>query len=260
MISEVFEFFEIVAEELLSASPVVITSSTLSKQGSSTLLADLRTKLQVTTDSQAIKKAVEELRRHFKGKDAKLPFDYNPSTAKFTSTDGGFLQFVNDMKGIRSIGKHSRLFECTVATRLKDRVTGAIHRVGHPRDKKKKIAEFNKHLLKLGFTKPVLSGKEKDGGLDIIWQLPLGTVPHRPFVSIQCKNASFDPEVANASNGNGSQSLALHDGLQVSVHVPCVFFNDYLEPVCVGRKPLQYVPLGLTDLAKLSKTVTLELI
>lgn len=260
MFRGLFEFFEIVAEELVTSSPSFITPTSISSLGASSILDDLRDELEVTTHADAITAAVEKLRKHFEGKDAATPFDYDPTIAKFTAIDLPFLQFVSEMKGIRSIGTRSRDFECTVATRLQLRAKGAIHRVGHPRDTKKLRKEFNLHLKKLGFRKPVLLGKDKDGGLDIIWQLPLGTVPHRPFISVQCKNAKFDMAVADASTGSGSRSLSQHEGLQAVVHVPCVFFNDYLYPELLGRKQLQFVPLGLTDLAVLSNTVSLDLI
>jgi len=47
---------------------------------------------------------------------------------------------------------------------------------------------FNEHLRTLGFDRPVALGWDKDGGLDILWLLPIGSIPHRPIVSVQCKN------------------------------------------------------------------------
>jgi len=262
MVSSLFEFFEIVAEELCIHGPkVVITPHSLNaKNQDSSLLDDLKREVRASTEREAIKVAIEELRKHFKAKGAKLPFEYESTTGMFVSTDSIFLLFIKDMSLIRSAGKHSRDFECRVAERLRLRATGAIHRVGHPRDVKKKKVDFNTHLQTLGFGRPVLLGKEKDGGLDILWQLPLGTIPHRPFVSVQCKNGKFNMDAAQASVGAGSISLSQYDGLQPSVHVSCVLFNDYLYPQRIADKQLNFVPLGLTDLASLEQVATMELI
>jgi hypothetical protein len=106
----------------------------------------------------------------------------------------------------------------------------------------------------------VALGQEKDGGLDILWLLPLGSIPHRPIVSVQCKNGEFNVEVADTSLGAGVRSLSQHTGLQPTVHVPCVFFNDYIHADILGGKQLQYVPLGLTDLARMQHKISVKLI
>ena len=164
------------------------------------------------------------------------------------------------MNSIRSIGKRSHDFECTVARRLSNRATGSIHRVGHPRDTKKKSAQFNEYLRTLGFSRPVLLGKDKDGGLDILWFLPIGTAPHRPIVSVQCKNGVFNMDEARKSVGSASDSLSQHGGLQSQVHVSCVLFNDYIYPELFSAKQMHFVPLGITDLAPLEQKVSVELI
>ncbi len=256
----VCEFLEIIAEELVSTSPIYLTAASLSAQGHSSILDDLQKKLKVTTGNDAITSAVNELTTHFQDKDARLPFDFDVATAKFTALDLDYLTFITDMKAIRTIGKHSRQFECSVAHRLKLRATGAIHRVGYPRDIKKRKIDFNAHLKTLGFERPVLLDKEKDGGLDILWQLPLGTVPHRPFVFVQCKNGRFEMKVADGSLASGDRSLSQHGGLMSKVHIPCVLFNDYIWPALLGKKQLNYVPLGLSDLASLSSPANVELI
>ena len=261
MSAAIFEFFELVAEELCDDGSKVITPDSLKAKGKdSSLLDDLQSDLKANIAEEAIKLAVEELEKHFKGKGAALPFDYEPSTGLFQAKDVEFLRFVKEMSGIRSSGRRSRDFECRVAERLQARATGTIHRVGHPRDIKKKKTDFNAHLRTLGFDRPVLLGKEKDGGLDILWQLPIGTIPHRPFVSVQCKNGKFDMDAAQASIGTGSMSLSQYTGLQPSVHVPCVVFNDYVYPQRLSAKQWNFVPLGLTDLASMEKDVSVELI
>lgn len=207
-----------------------------------------------------IPRAVKKLKEHFDSKGSRLPFEYVPATGIFTATDAEFLSFVSEMKDIRSIGKRSRDFECSVATRLGQRATGSIHRVGFPRDKKKNRGDFNAHLQTLGFGEPVSLGKEKDGGLDILWLLPIGSMPHRPIVSVQCKNGEFNMEAADISVSAGSRSLAQHTGLQGPVHVPCVLFNDYVNPQILTTKKLNFVPLGLTDLTAIEQKCSVELI
>ena len=256
-----FEFFELVAEELSVAESKVITHEDLrTNDEDSPLLQALIKNLKAVSAEDAIPSAVKKLQEHFAAKDAKLPFGYEIGTGRFTVVDSDFLSFVNDMRDIRSIGVRSRDFECTVSRRLGQRATGEIHRIGHPRDRKKTKAAFNRHLKKLGFKSSVLRGNEKDGGLDILWLLPLGTIPHRPFVSVQCKNGEFKMDEADKSIGAGSRSISQHAGLQERVHVPCVLFNDYIHPGILTSKLMNFVPLGLTDLALLEPRISVELI
>lgn len=256
-----FEFFELIAEELCDDGSKVITPDGLKSKGKdSTLLDDLQSDLKASSPEEAIELAVAELEKHFKAKGAALPFEYEPSTGTFQAKDVKFLKFVKEMSGIRSSGTRSADFECRVAERLQVRATGTIHRVGFPRKTKKKKADFNAYLRTLGFDRPVLLGKEKDGGLDILWQLPIGSIPHRPFVSVQCKNGKFDADAAQASVGTSSMSLSQYAGLQSSVHVPCVIFNDYIYTQRLTAKQWNFVPLGLTDLASMQQDVSVELI
>jgi hypothetical protein len=261
MPAPLFEFFEVIAEELSGASPTVITPDSLRpKEQGSVLLEQLTREMKAGDADDAIRRAVKALEGHFKSKGSKLPFDFDAKTSLFAAVDQDFLGFVKDMSSIRSIPKRSRDFECTVAEWLGKRATGAVHRVGHPRDTKKKTKEFNKHLRTLGFANPVLLGREKDGGLDIIWVLPLGTLPHRPLVLVQCKNGEFEMEAADISVNAATRSLGQHGRLQASVHVPCVLFNDYLYPDVMTIKQMNYIPLGLSDLAAMETKISVELI
>jgi hypothetical protein len=261
MPAPLFEFFEIIAEELSDASSTVITQDDLRpKNKESVLLEQLTKQMRAGNADDAIERAVKALQQHFTSKGSKLPFGYDARTGQFTATDPEFLEFVKEMSSIRSISKRSRDFECTVAEWLGKRATGAIHRVGHPRDAKKKSKEFNKHLRTLGFKNPILLGREKDGGLDIIWLLPLGTLPHRPLVLVQCKNGEFKMEAADISLGAAIRSLSQHGCLQASVHVPCVLFNDYLYPDILTAKQMNYIPLGLSDLAAMETKISVQLI
>jgi hypothetical protein len=256
-----FDFFERIAQELSGRGSSVITHEDFREdEDLSPLLEALIKCLKAASVEDTIQCAVEQLKEHFEVKGAKLPFDYRSETGMFTATDPEFLSFVSETKDMRSIGKRSKDFECSVAKRLALRATGTLHRVGHPRDREKKKPEFNRYLRKLGFDRPVLLGKEKDGGFDILWMLPLGTIPHQPIVSIQCKNGEFNMAEADKSVAAAKRSFGQNHRLQPSVHVPCVLFNDYLYPKRITEKAVEFVPLGLTDLASLSKLTTLDLI
>ena len=139
---------------------------------------------------------------------------------------------------------------------LAQRVTGDVHRVGWPRNERARTKEFNEYLRPLGFNGKVLTGREKDGGLDVLWVLPVGTVPHRPLLSVQCKNGLFNLDDADKSVGAAERSLGEHRGLLERIHVPCVLFNDYIHPEMLTTKRLNFVPLGLTDLSQLVRTVS----
>jgi len=261
MPAALFEFFEVIAEELTATPSRVITNEDFRiNDKDSPLLENLMKELKAVGPEDAFRSTVVKLEEHFNGKGAKLPFEYLPETGRFTATDPEFLSFVNDMRGMRTIGKRARDFECTVAQRLDQRTTGAIHRVGYPRDAKKTRAAFNKHLMTLGFDAAVLYGREKDGGFDILWLLPIGSMPHKPIVSVQCKNSEYNIDDAHKSVATAIESFTRHVGLQTTVHVPCVLFNDYISPTMLRRKPMGFVPLGLTDLAPLAGRIPVELI
>ncbi len=256
-----FEFFEVIAEELSVQPSRVLTRKDLQlNPEQAPLLDELKDEMGSQTTEDAIQMAVDFLDLHFKSKGSQLPFAYDEPTGRFTATDVEFLNFVRDTSSIRSLGKKSRDFEISVMQRLQHRATGTLHRVGFPRDHMKLRDAFNEHLKELGFNGQVLLGQEKDGGFDILWELPIGAVPHRPIVSVQCKNGEFDIGQADQSVGAGSRSLAQHRGLQASVHIPCVLFNDYIYPKIIVNKPLNFVPLGLSDLSRLETPVSVEAI
>lgn len=256
-----FAFFETVAEELSSEPSRVITRAD-SRLGDddAPLFDELKIETRTSSSEDAIRAAVDWLDNHFRGKGSFLPFSYDPGSGRFTAVDATFLQFIERMKNIRTIGKRSQQFELEVMEKLSGRVTGSLHRVGAPRTRMPRRAGFNTYLKTLGFADDVLLGREKDGGLDILWLLPIGTIPHRPIVSVQCKNTEFSLEDGNASVGAGKSSLGQHRRLQPDVHVPCVLYNDYLYPEVVMPKAMNFVPLGLTDLSPLTQPTTAEAI
>lgn len=137
MLEPLFEFFERIALELSDTNSKVITHEDFRvNKDHSPLLEILMKNLKAPSIETTIPCAVEKLKEHFKGKGAKLPFEYKPETGMFTATDAKFLSFVSEMKDIRSIGKRSKVFECRVAKQLALRSTGTLHRVGHPQKEK----------------------------------------------------------------------------------------------------------------------------
>ena len=259
MPSPLFQFFEMIAEELTLEESRVLTVADFDPAGDdASVLDDLRKQLGVMTNDEAMKEGVKRLREHFEARGSQLPFTYDEVSGRFKAADHEYLKFVTEIREIRGQGKNSKTFEVGVMERMKARVTGALHRVGHPRTKCRKATQFNKYLAdNLGFDGYVpLGSKEKDGGFDILWALPLGALPHRPLVSVQCKNGVYRLKDADASCGPSKRSLGQHSGLLADVHVMCVLFNDYITNDVLPKKAMQFVPLGLSDLGALSATVT----
>lgn len=249
MPSPLFQFFEMVAEELTLEESRVLTALDFDPAGNdSSVLDELREQLGVMTNDDAIRGAVDRLEEHFKARGSGLPFSYDAESSRFRAIDKEYLELITQMREIRGQGKSSKTFELSVMGRVKLRVTGALHRVGDPRDVKKKKKQFNAYLAKIGFGGNVLTGRERDGGFDILWELPIGAKPHRPLVSLQCKNSVYRLKDGDASCGPAKRSLNEHSGLMAEVHVLCVFFNDYITSDLLPKKAMPWVPLGLSDL------------
>jgi hypothetical protein len=187
-----------------------------------------------------------------------MPFGYDLSTGRYWRLEPDFIKFVSDARSIRGSGlPAAKTFEIQTCKRLSGRLTGLLHQVGAPRKKSKTKAQFVAHLTKLGFGSDVLEAKDKDGGFDIIWLPPLGAIPLRPVVSIQCKNSSFDREAAFASAGQAQRSIMRHSHMRASgTYMLGVVFNDYIDQTFEGKaKGWGFVPLGLSDLSALQTNV-----
>lgn len=256
MQSKIFTFFEVIAEELCSEPTRVITRTEIEVGRDTTLFDELKIETRSATTEQAIIASITFLDAHFRDKGSTLPFTYDASTGRFDAIDLPYLCFIKRMSNIRSINTRSQEFELQVMEKLQSRATGSLHRVGHPRTRFKKKSEFNAYLKTLGFSGNVLLDKDKDGGLDILWMLPIGSSVHRPIVSIQCKNGVFNMGEGDKSVGAATRSLNQHRRLIGTVHVQCVLFNDYLYPEIVTKKGMTFVPLGLTDLSTVRQAIT----
>src|SRR5262249_18268659 len=115
MPNPIFEFFELIAEELCAEESRVITRPDLmANKEQAPLLEALKREMKAATSEDAIRLCVQGLEAHFADRGAKLPFTYDPSTGRFTALDKDFLNFVVAMSSIRSVGKKSKDFELGV--------------------------------------------------------------------------------------------------------------------------------------------------
>ncbi|HTR53369.1 MAG TPA: hypothetical protein VMJ10_21895, partial [Kofleriaceae bacterium] len=188
--SVIFELFEILSIELAGRADAQVINE--SKLGDASLLGELKNTFRETDDAKAFEHGVHALAAHFAEREAKLPFSYDLPTRTFTPEDPDYLDFIAFAHHLRGRGKDSKDFEIETLKRLKHRLTGSLRRVGHPRDVHRRKAEYLAYLRKLGFDKNALEANDKDGGFDILWLPPLGALPLRPIVSVQCKNSNFD--------------------------------------------------------------------
>jgi hypothetical protein len=251
MVSRVFEFFELIAEELCDDSDFVLTSRDLEgrDKGGGAFVTELMQECAVASQDEVVPAAVAKIERHFATKKLTLPFTFDRKKSRFVLVERSVAEFIGRCSATRSLTKRSREFEEIVLNRLGERLPGKLHRVGAPRNKGTKIAKVNEHLrTEFGFKDDVLTGADKDGGFDILWLVPLGTEAFQPLFSIQCKNGQFRDEDASSSVAQSNRSLANHRNLMPEAHVNCVVFNDYLDTPVRFRRGVQYVPIGLSDL------------
>ena len=119
-----------------------------------------------------------------------------------------------------------------------------------PRETAKTHGQLVAHLQNMGFEKKCLEAKDKDGGLDILWMPPLGAVPIRPIVVVQCENGYFNEDEATKSAGRAKRTLNRHSVVQEHKIIYTVF-NDYIDEQYVSPAGCWvFVPLGLSDLAE----------
>jgi hypothetical protein len=251
MDSKIFELFEIVSEELCSDNDIVLTARHFQggTKADTTFLDDLSTECKAVSHDQAIRVAIERVKDHFEKKKIDLPFSFDPVTSRFRATNVAGLAFVTKCSAARTLINRSMEFELLVWERLQHRLKGRIHRVGWPRKKGTRQSTVNAHLkANFGFKEDVLIGRDKDGGFDILWAPPLGALPFRPVVAIQCKNGLFSKKEAASSLEAARTSLNRHIHLHKEAHMNCVVFNDYLEPGVLFPKGAEYTALGLSDL------------
>jgi hypothetical protein len=256
MLSPTLELFEAICEELRLKDACIVTNDFLSPDR----LQELQDEFEEFDPNRAFTKAMKSLQKHFRNRGAELPFTFNLVTRRFEIRDRPYVNFLTSVVSFRGKGRRSREFEVAACEQLQVRATGDLYRVGWPRKNRKKGADFNAYLRRLGFDGRIILGKEKDGGLDILWMPPLGVPPHRLLVSIQCKNSSYDVESADKSYGAAVRSLGCHVGLQPQVHVSCVLFNDYIDRKVLGKKPFNYLVMGLSDLAALTQRIRIDVL
>ncbi len=242
-----FELFEKICQELAVRELMVFPEDDVSPQ----LIEDLKDEYDETLDRRAFERALAELGKHFGGKGSRLPFEFDGETGEFRAVDKDYIAFIAFASSKRGVRSESREFEIRTLERLTKRLTGALHRVGMPRNEHKKKADFVQYLQTLGFDEDCLEARDKDGGLDILWLPLLGSIPLRPVVSVQCKNAFFDESDANQSVGRAHRTLQRHSHIRGHNHLYFVVFNDYIDESFRGRaRGWMFVPLGLSDLGE----------
>lgn len=204
---------------------------------------------------QAIGLAIAELAQHFTERGSVLPFTYDPRTSEFASGDDAYIGYIVNAHEMRGDRESSQKFEIETTYRLATRVTGLLHRVGWPRSKKKNREAIVDHLQALGFRKDVQVGRDKDGGFDILWLPPLGAIPIRPIVSLQCKNSHFSRDQSDQSVERAKQSMRRHKVRTAeSTYLCCVVYNDYIEDTHVATtRDWGFVPLGISDMGCLAE-------
>jgi len=243
--SPAFDLFEFICAELTARESTIIPADEVDAG----ILDDLKDHYEETSDGQALERALQDLRAHFQERRSILPFDFSSETGQFAVTDVAYTQFVAFARDSRGVGGvTARSFEERSAARIAGRLTGAIHCVGWPRTQRRRKREFTEYLRSLGFDRNCLEPRDKDGGFDILWLPPLGTVPLRTIVSLQCKNSSFDEDEANKSVGRARRTLSRHSYLRHD-HLCFVLFNDYVDTSFRGRAVgWTFLPLGISDL------------
>lgn len=240
-----FELFEIVCQELTNRAEMILPDNELPD-----IVEDLKKEYEETSDLEALKCAIDYIAQHFQAKGSRLPFEFDAATGRFSSLDADYVNFISVARESRGVGGvDSRDFEVGTLNRLAKRLTGRLSRVGVPRDTHKKRVELEAYLCTIGFEKDSLEPYDKDGGLDLLWLPPLGAVPIRPVVSVQCKNASFNEKEAAASAARALRTFARHSYSRGRHHLVFVVFNDYIDETYADRGAgWIFLPLGLSDL------------
>jgi len=247
--SPVFELFEVICMELAAQPVQVIPEDRLDND----LLESVMEQFDETSMAEAFRRAMAQIDTHFQQRGAGLPYRLDMPTRQFHATDPDFLEFVAFCRNRRGVGgPDSKDFEIRSLRRLRKRVTGDLYRVGVPRDRLRRKRQIVAFLKDLGFEANALDRYDQDGGLDILWLPPLGSVPMRPIISLQCKNSFFDESEANSSSGRAERTLRRHSHIKAD-HLKFVIFNDYIDrDRFEGRAAgWTFLPLGLTDLASL---------
>jgi hypothetical protein len=252
-----FDLFEEICEELSDKDETILADDDFS----ASVLTALKQWTKETVNQAALAKALNYLYKHFADRGSALPFSYELVTGHFAIVNRDYVNFVSQAQEQRSSGRESKNFETATSKHLARRLTGIVQRVGSPRKKHKTRSKFAVYLeATFGFRKNALSGHDKDGGLDILWFPPLGAFPLRAMVSIQCKNSPYHRDEGFKSVGRAKQTLRRHTHATAEeTHLHCVVYNDYIdESVVEHSRDAEFVPLGISDLAPLTKPMAVD--
>lgn len=252
-----FDLFEEICVELTGKEESVLIDDDLSPE----ILEDVKKWFHETATFPAVSKALSYLQKHFEARGSALPFSYDHATGRAAARDKEYIAFVSDAQEQRSLPTEARDFEVATSKHIAGKLTGVVRRVGSPRSRHKTRTQFAAYLVKeFGFEADVLVGRDKDGGLDILWFPPLGAFPFRATVSIQCKNSPYDRDAGFESVGRAKQTLVRHSHASADEgHLHCVIYNDYIdEGIMAHARDAEFIPLGLSDLAPLTTPISVR--
>src|SRR6476661_2537967 len=174
-----------------------------------------------------------------------IKIDLSPPCVTLLS--GEAAEFILAAKRIRGNANAGKQFEDIVARQLANKLTGTLYSIGYPR--KVRVQKPFKDLLEsLGIDSTKIR-RIQDGGLDVIWQPPLGKKSELPFVNFQCKNTEKTGDDVKASFVDALRTCSRHRFCTKEQFPIFVVVNTYLTNSIVessfGRG---YAFLGLPEL------------
>src|SRR5947199_8440247 len=94
-----FDFFEIIAEELCKVPSRVITRADLQDdEDRAPVLDELKAEFGAPSTADAVRAAVDFLTAHFQERGSRLPFTYDADSGRFNVLDMPYLTFIKEMK------------------------------------------------------------------------------------------------------------------------------------------------------------------
>ena len=240
----VFSAFEMMVEEALARGGEWLFEHEEIEQ-----ISEVQRELKAGSAQDAIKALKNFLEEYFKDRHSPpiIEISVNPNRIRIVSNDSA--KFIKAAMRVRNNQRNAKEFENIISDELSKKLTGEVINIGYPR-KDKKVRIFKDKLKELGIDVSILRKKVKDGGLDILWVLPLGKRSEIPFVNFQCKNKDIPGKDVDASVIEARRTFARHTYFKNPELMPIfVVMNTYLcEEIVAGSSGQGYVYLGLTEI------------